>query len=305
MTEAGPDLQHEQIEDFAQAGEPVFQLAAEDAPAAIEALLFAAGDPLPFEKLSQVTGLDAATLQAVLADMAARYARDRLRGVMLREVDGSWLLCTKPALTDVLQRLFLPRHRPPLSQAAYETLAIIAYNQPVTRAQVEAVRGVNSDNIIGRLLERNLIAETGTLDAPGRPTLFATTSQFLLDFGLRSVKDLPPMEMLMYGTLRDFEESLEEAAGRRRDKQLTIEQIVQTIVPGQAASSGTTLENPAGADGESANSGGAPTRLEGDATTAGGGLGDSEFLQLSEAFFGEEPGQAATGQADAEAPAQP
>jgi segregation and condensation protein B len=273
-SEAGDNLLHERIEDFTPAGEPPFQLAVDEAPAAIEALLFAAGDPLSFEKLRQITGLDPATLQAVLAEMTARYARDRLRGLLLREVEGSWLLCTKPAQSEILQRLFLPRHRPPLSQAAYETLAIIAYNQPVTRAQVEAVRGVNSDNIISRLIERNLITEAGTLDAPGRPTLFATTSQFLLDFGLRSVKDLPPMEMLMYGTLRDFEESLEEAAGRRRDKQLTIEQIVQTIVPGQLAPTEEPAEYRAG---------------------SGGDLPDADFLQLSEAFFGEEPDSPAAG----------
>jgi segregation and condensation protein B len=135
-------------------------------------------------------------------------------------------------MKSVLQRLFQPRHRPPLSQAAYETLAIIAYNQPVTRAQVEAVRGVNSDSIMARLVERNLIMETGHLETPGRPILYATTEQFLLDFGLRSVKDLPPMEMLMYGTLRDFESSLEEAAGRSNDRQMTIDQLVQAYIPG-------------------------------------------------------------------------
>lgn len=150
---------------------------------------------------------------------------------MLREAEGSWFFCTKPEQADVLQRLFQPRHRPPLSQAAYETLAIIAYNQPVTRSQVEAVRGVNSDSIITRLMERNLINEAGSLDAPGRPTLFVTTDQFLIDFGLRSVKDLPPMEMLMYGTLRDFERSLEIAAGHRRDDQMTIDQLVDAFLP--------------------------------------------------------------------------
>jgi hypothetical protein len=148
-------------------------------------------------------------------------------------------------------------------------LAIIAYNQPVTRAQVEAVRGVNSDSIISRLLERSLICEAGTMDAPGRPTLFATTEQFLMDFGLRSVKDLPPMEMLMYGTLRDFEESLEEAAGRRRDKQLTIDQLVQAIGP-------------------------APDRMPELAADlaqapAADDMPDQEFLQFSEALFGEDP----------------
>jgi len=149
---------------------------------------------------------------------------------MLREADGKYTLSTKPGFFDIITRMYQPRHRPPLSQAAYETLAIIAYNQPVTRAQVEAVRGVNSDSIISRLIERNLIYEAGHLDAPGRPTLFATTEQFLLDVGLGSVDELPAMEMLMYGTLRDLESSLQEASGSNRDNQITIDQIVQATI---------------------------------------------------------------------------
>ena len=260
------NLQQESVQDLEVDLEPGFQLDPTDAPAAIEALLFAAGDPLALEKIRLVTGLERTTLVNILANLSARYERDRNRGVMLREIDGNWLLCTKPSQSGILQRLFQPRHRPPLSQAAYEVLAIIAYNQPVTRAQVEAVRGVNSDSIISRLLERGLVCEEGTMDAPGRPALFATTEQFLLDFGLRTVKDLPPMEMLMYGTLRDFEVSLEEAAGQRHDKQLTIDQLVQTIGPG----SSDEFSQPA---------------LVADAA----GLPDQEFLQFSEALFGEDP----------------
>lgn len=267
MTEYPDALQHEDLKDLAAAAEPVFRLPPEEAPAALEALLFAAGDPLPADKLRQITGLDKPTLDSVLATMAERYARDRHRGLMLREIDGSWLLCTKPGQADVLQRLFQPRHRPPLSQAAYETLAIIAYNQPVTRAQVEAVRGVNSDSIISRLAERNLIRETGSLDAPGRPILFATTDQFLMDFGLRSVKDLPPMEMLMYGTLRDFENSLEVAAGQSRDNQMTIEQLVDTFLP----------ERPMLA-----------VEPASESTSDGMALPDDEVLSVSSALFGED-----------------
>lgn len=269
MTETGGPLQHENLSDFLEVQEQSFRLTPEEAPAAVEALLFAAGDPLPAEKLRQITGLDRTLLDNILNAMADRYLRDRHRGVMLREVDGAWMLCTKPGMTDVLQRMFQPRHRPPLSQAAYETLAIIAYNQPVTRAQVEAVRGVNSDSIISRLAERNLICEAGTLDAPGRPTLFATTEQFLMDFGLRTVKDLPPMEMLMYGTLRDFEQSLETAAGHGRDKQITIEQLVHTLLP------------------EALQQTPPPADMQED--TAPSALPDEEVLELSEALFGEYP----------------
>ncbi|HAL74091.1 MAG TPA: SMC-Scp complex subunit ScpB [Clostridiales bacterium] len=264
MIDESTSLQQENLGDFLESSDQEFHLSPDEAPAALEALLFAAGDPLPFDKLRQITGLERTLLEQILRTMADRYMRDRQRGILLREVEGSWMFSTKPGLSDVLQRLFQPRHRPPLSQAAYETLAIIAYNQPVTRAQVEAVRGVNSDSIISRLIERNLIREAGTLEAPGRPTLFATTEQFLLDFGLRSVKDLPPMEMLMYGTLRDFEQSLETAAGHPRDNQITIEQIVSTLLP--EAQPAVTAQ---GNDPEPAS------------------LPDNQVLDLSVALFGE------------------
>jgi len=268
MIEESTGLQPENLGDFLETTDQGYHLSSEEAPAALEALLFAAGDPLPLEKLRQITGLERAVLENILNNMAERYLRDRQRGILLREVEGAWMFSTKPGLQEVLQRLFQPRHRPPLSQAAYETLAIIAYNQPVTRAQVEAVRGVNSDSIISRLIERNLIRETGTLEAPGRPTLFATTEQFLLDFGLRTVKDLPPMEMLMYGTLRDFEHSLELAAGHSHDSQMTIDQLVSTLLP-------DAPQPPAG-----------DAKMQEMSTAAS--LPDQEVLELSEALFGED-----------------
>ncbi|NCB00042.1 MAG: SMC-Scp complex subunit ScpB, partial [Clostridia bacterium] len=179
----------------------------------------------------------------ILDKMAETMLHDRRRGIFLRQAEGKYQLATKPGQLSVLERLYQPRHRPPLSQPAYETLAIIAYNQPVTRAQVEAVRGVNSDSIISRLIERNFVCEVGTLDAPGRPTLFATTEQFLLDFGLGSVSELPPMEMMMYGTLRDLERSLEDASGHADDKQVTIDQLVASFLPEPDQAERTALEN--------------------------------------------------------------
>ncbi len=224
-------LVQESAEDFGYTENDLLpQIDPEDRQAAVEALLFAAGDPISFDKIRQITGIEKTILSRLLQDMNERYARDRSRGIMLREADGKYTLSTKPGFFDIITRMYQPRHRPPLSQAAYETLAIIAYNQPVTRAQVEAVRGVNSDSIISRLIERNLIYEAGHLDAPGRPTLFATTEQFLLDVGLGSVDELPAMEMLMYGTLRDLESSLQEASGSNRDNQITIDQIVQATI---------------------------------------------------------------------------
>ncbi|MEA4888447.1 MAG: SMC-Scp complex subunit ScpB [Clostridiaceae bacterium] len=286
MTDQQDDLLQEGLQQQSAADlhyetetpEEEVRLAADDVPAALEALLFAAGDPISLEKLQQITGVSGSELQQILSAMTERYQRDRQRGIVLREIDGSYLLATKPGQRDVLQRLFQPRHRPPLSQAAYETLAIIAYNQPVTRAQVEAVRGVNSDSIIARLIERNLIHEAGTLDAPGRPQLFATTDQFLLDFGLCSVKELPPMELLMYGTLRDFDESLDEAAGRHRDKQMTIDQLVQAFVP---------ADNNNGKTGVAVGQAGDDEKTAADAREDDINLADTSVWQVSEALFGD------------------
>lgn len=229
----GQVLSPENLSDFIAEADDLFKLEPDAAPAALEALLFMAGDPIPVEKLAAVTGLEKSVLIPLLDQMAAHLQHDPRRGIFLRQAEGKYQLATKPEQLAILERLYQPRHRPPMSQPAYETLAIIAYNQPVTRAQVEAVRGVNSDSIISRLIERDFVCEVGNLDAPGRPALFATTEQFLLDFGLSSVSDLPPMEMMMYGTLRDLELSLEAASGHNDDKQVTIDQLVATFLPGQ------------------------------------------------------------------------
>jgi len=244
----------------ADAGVAPYAIDPQDLPAALEALVFASGEPIGLERLAEATGLEKDRILRTLRDLEEKSAADPRRGLMFREADGCWFLSTKPSVVEPLRRLFQPRNRPPLTQAAYETLAIIAYNQPATRAQIENVRGVGSDSIVVRLIERGLVREAGTLDAPGRPTLFETTEQFLQEFGLRSVHDLPSMEMMMYGTLREIEVQLEEAAGNRKDNQITIDQIA----PG-------SLETNAG-----------------DAAATGPAPDPAEMLDLSEALFGSE-----------------
>jgi segregation and condensation protein B len=162
--------------------------------AVIEGLLFAAGDPLPLEKLSEIIEVDRKTTRLILNDMIASSQKSQ-RGIMLRELNGSYQLCTRFEHYDYIRKLFEPRQKQTLSQAAYETLAIVAYNQPVTRARVELLRGVNSDSAITRLVERNLIREAGRLESPGRPMLYETTEEFLRSFGFKSKSDLPLMEM--------------------------------------------------------------------------------------------------------------
>jgi segregation and condensation protein B len=151
-------------------------------------------------------------------------------------------MMTKPSEKKVLERLLGPKTQAPLSQASYETLAVIAYNQPCTRAQVEQVRGVSSDSIISRLLDRGWIEEAGNLDAPGRPALFKTSRQFLMEFGIESVKDLPPMELMSYKTIRDLEDSLRKAAGGE-DKQLTIDSLLTENKENESEDSDEAEEN--------------------------------------------------------------
>ena len=173
------------------------KITVQELPAALEAILFVHGDPISVDQLSEITQMPKEVLEETLDRMIKEYETDPWGGLLIRKADNSYVMCTKPSMKPVLEKLFAPRTRPPMSQATYETLAVIAYNQPVTRAQIEAVRGVSSDSIVTRLIERGLVEECGTLEAPGRPALFRTTKQFLLEFGISSVSEMPAMELMM------------------------------------------------------------------------------------------------------------
>jgi len=160
----------------------------------IEAVLFASGDPVPLDKLAEIIGHDRKTTKMIMSNLVYKY-QNSPRGIMIRQIDDGYQLCTKPEMDEYIQKLETVRKRQGLTPAAYETLAIIAYNQPVTRAYIEQIRGVNSDSVIMKLVERNLIREAGRDDAPGKPKLYETTEEFLRVFGFSSIKDLPPLEM--------------------------------------------------------------------------------------------------------------
>lgn len=160
----------------------------------VEGLLFASGDPLSLEKLAEILELDRKTTRLILNNMSVNYQNSK-RGIMLREIDGSYQLCTRFEHYDYIRKLFEPRQKQALSQAAFETLAIIAYNQPITRTKIEQIRGVNSDSAVIRLVERNLIREAGRLDSPGKPMLYETTEEFLRSFGFKAPSDLPVIDM--------------------------------------------------------------------------------------------------------------
>lgn len=160
---------------------------------AIEAMLFVTDEPVGVIELADMLEADPKLVEQALVDLREKLEREQ-RGIQLREVAGGWRLYTHLAYHDLVEKYVLSWDTRKLSQAAMETLAIVAYLQPCTRAGVASVRGVNSDSSINSLVEKGLIREAGQADAPGNPTLYATTRGFLEKFGLRSVSDLPDLD---------------------------------------------------------------------------------------------------------------
>lgn len=174
--------------------------------AVIEAILFASGDPLSLESLSDITELSTTEIIDLCDRLRDRYEKSEESGLVLRQIENTYSLVTKPEFKEYMARLFRPQHLPSLSSAAYETLAAIAYNQPVTKAQIELIRGVNSDSLVNRLVERGYVEEVGQLDLPGKPSVFSTSKKFLLEFGLKSTSELPNVDLLMYDNIERLQE---------------------------------------------------------------------------------------------------
>jgi segregation and condensation protein B len=158
--------------------------------AIIEAILFTAGDPVSLKDLCHVLDMEPKEILPVIKEMKDLYNFER-SGLQIIEAEGHYQFSTRPEHYGYIQKLHSPQRKQGLSQAALETLAIIAYKQPITRAEVDAIRGVQSDTAISTLIERKLIQETDRLDSVGRPILYGTTIDFLKYFGLSTVKDLP------------------------------------------------------------------------------------------------------------------
>lgn len=159
--------------------------------AVIEAILFAMGNSVSINKLSDVLNMSKNEVSDIIAIMQKNYNEDSNRGITIVELDGSVQMCSK---TDMYEHLIkiatVPKHYT-LTETVLETLSIVAYKQPVTRIEIEKIRGVNCDHAVNKLLEYGLIAEIGRLDAPGRPLLFGTTEEFLRSFGVKSIEELP------------------------------------------------------------------------------------------------------------------
>lgn len=165
----------------------------EEVKGALEAMLFVSGDPLPARRLADALGCDEAMVVSALHELRDEYIRYN-RGIQLREVGGGWRMHTHPAYAAQVEKLLLSARRVRLTRAAVETLAIIAYLQPVTRGQIANLRGVQSENMVKVLEELGLVAEAGKEKSPGGPALYVTTDRFLERFGLNSLEDLPPLE---------------------------------------------------------------------------------------------------------------
>ncbi|MGN1167700.1 MAG: SMC-Scp complex subunit ScpB [Lachnospiraceae bacterium] len=158
----------------------------------IEAILFTMGDSVELGKIASAIEHDENTTRKIIHQMMDKY-KEEDRGVRIVELEDSYQMCTKAEMYEYLIRIAKQPKRYVLTDVLLETLSIIAYKQPVTKLEIEKIRGVKSDHAVNKLVEYNLVCEVGRLDAPGKPILFGTTEEFLRRFGIQSVEDLPSM----------------------------------------------------------------------------------------------------------------
>lgn len=161
--------------------------------AVVESLLFIAGDAVPLSAIAQTIEMDKATAKAIVQSLADQYEVEQ-RGIRIVEFDGAYQMCTAAECFSYIRSMYRSPQRQGLTQSLLETLAIIAYKQPITKGQIEEIRGVSAEHAVSKLMEKKLVCEVGRLDAPGKPILLGTTDQFLRYFGFHSVQELPPLE---------------------------------------------------------------------------------------------------------------
>ena len=185
----------------------------------VEAVLFASGEPVEVSRLAEALELDEKTVRSLADELAAEYSA-RGSGLSIVRLDDAYQMCSQRDYAEYIRRAIEIRRNTPLSQAAMEVLSIVAYNQPVTRAFIEQVRGVDCSAVMQGLITKSLVEEKGRLELPGRPLLYGTTADFLRCFGLSSLDDLPPIPQsegvdapnsLMEDTLEDIVEMAEQA----------------------------------------------------------------------------------------------
>lgn len=180
---------------------------------AIEAILFTMGDSVELSRIAAAVDQDVPTTRKIIHNMMDKYKSED-RGIQIIELEDSFQICTKKEMYEYLIRIARQPKRQVLTDALLETLSIIAYKQPVTRLEIEKIRGVKSDHAVNKLVEYELVCEIGRMDAPGRPILFGTTEEFLRRFSVKALDELPqPPE----GLLEDFKAEVEDEVQLKLD----------------------------------------------------------------------------------------
>ena len=184
----------------------------------IESIMFALGREVSINELSSVLELSPENVQEIVESMKVEF-KETGRGIQIINVNDGYQLCSRKENYEYIYQIIDKRNKPNLSQAALETLAIIAYNPKITRAEIESIRGVNSDGTIYKLLDHNLIEDAGRLDAPGRPTTYQTTKEFLRLFGYTSLEDLPELPRYKLDENRQIviDDIMEEEKSKEQD----------------------------------------------------------------------------------------
>lgn len=191
---------------------------------ALEAILFAAGEPVPAARISLILEQDEDTVWDAARELSEQYEKEG-RGIRILKLDKALQMCSAPEYAAVIGKTLEQRKPPMLSQPALETLAIVAYFQPVTRAYIDQVRGVDSSYTVGVLIDRGLIERCGKLDVPGRPSLLRTTDVFLRTMGISELSQLPTLPDIATGDAAKKLEDAIEKLSTVGDKQMSIEEI--------------------------------------------------------------------------------
>ena len=172
----------------------------------VEAILFTMGEAVEISRIAEAVGHDEDTVRKVIRNLMDRYDDDSF-GIQIIELDGSFQMCTKPNMYETIVKIASVPKKYVLTDVLLETLSIIAYKQPITKAEIEEIRGVNSDHSVNKLIEYNLICEVGRKNTPGRPCMFGTSEEFLRNFGLSSLDDLPSADQEL---LEEFKTEAED-----------------------------------------------------------------------------------------------
>ena len=175
---------------------------------AIESLLFVSGEPLSIKELHNNLEIPVKVIESIISEMMVEYESEN-RGIKLISINGGYQLVSKPENSEIIQKLLKKNKRQSLSQASLESLAIIAYKQPITRVDIDEIRGVKSESAIQRLIERGLIKDIGRLEVPGRPILFGTTEEFLRQFELKALDELPSLDLYAENGINETNESID------------------------------------------------------------------------------------------------